>query len=38
MTDANTGDRPKPIQYVTYAYGKRLPDAMREWVAHDLAG
>ena len=30
--------RPAPIQYVAYAYGKRLPDSMRPWVAKDLAG
>jgi Family of unknown function (DUF5313) len=30
--------RPAPIQYVAYAYGKRLPDSMRPWVANDLAG
>ena len=30
--------RPAPIQYVAYAYGKRLPDSMRPWVADDLAG
>lgn len=31
-------DRPGPIQYLTYAYGRRLPDTMRTWVAKDLAG
>jgi hypothetical protein len=30
--------RPTPIQYVTYVYGRRLPDSMRSWVANDLAG
>jgi multisubunit Na+/H+ antiporter MnhG subunit len=30
--------RPTPIQYVTYVYGRRLPDSMRRWVANDLAG
>lgn len=30
--------RPSPIQYLTYAYGKRLPNSMREWVTEDLAG
>lgn len=30
--------RPTPIQYVAYSYGRRLPDAMRSWVSHDLAG
>lgn len=29
--------RPNLVQYVTYSYGRRLPDSMREWVAHDLA-
>ncbi|SIA14912.1 membrane protein [Mycobacteroides abscessus subsp. abscessus] len=31
-------DRPNLIQYIAYCYGKRLPDSMRDWVAHDLAG
>ncbi|MBB4856522.1 hypothetical protein HNP40_003943 [Mycobacteroides chelonae] len=31
-------DRPKPLQYIAYCYGRRLPDSMRQWVAHDLAG
>lgn len=26
------------MQYLAYAYGRRLPDSMREWVANDLAG
>ncbi len=31
--------RPNCVQYVAYAYGfRRLPDSMRDWVAHDLAG
>ena len=30
--------RPNFVQYVLYAYGfRRLPDSMRDWVAHDLA-
>ena len=29
---------PTPLQYVAYAYGRRLPDSMRTWVAEDLAG
>lgn len=33
-----TPDRPSPLQYVAYAYGKRLPDSMLQWVANDLAG
>jgi hypothetical protein len=31
-------DKPSPWQYLTYAYGRRLPDSMRDWVVHDLAG
>ncbi|ORB62876.1 DUF5313 domain-containing protein [Mycolicibacterium tusciae] len=30
-------NKPGPLQYIAYCYGKRLPDSMREWVAHDLA-
>lgn len=30
-------NEPNPIQYLGYCYGRRLPDSMREWVAHDLA-
>ncbi|MEE6177897.1 DUF5313 domain-containing protein [Mycobacterium sp. 050134] len=31
--------RPNVWQYVLYVYGfRRLPDSMRDWVAHDLAG
>jgi hypothetical protein len=30
--------KPTPLQYVAYAYGRRLPDSMRRWVAEDLAG
>jgi hypothetical protein len=30
--------RPTPLQYIAYCYGKRLPDALRGWVSHDLAG
>jgi len=33
-----TAARPTPWQYVTYAYGRRLPATMRNWVAEDLAG
>jgi hypothetical protein len=25
-------------QYIAYSYGRRLPDSMRTWVSHDLAG
>ncbi|BBZ27479.1 hypothetical protein MMAD_17740 [Mycolicibacterium madagascariense] len=30
-------DRPNPLQYLGYSYGRRLPASMKEWVAHDLA-
>jgi uncharacterized protein DUF5313 len=30
--------KPGPLQYIGYAYGRRLPDDMREWVRNDLAG
>ncbi|PXX12982.1 DUF5313 domain-containing protein [Mycolicibacterium moriokaense] len=30
--------KPTPLQYVAYAYGRRLPDSMHRWVANDLAG
>lgn len=30
--------RPTPWQYIAYSYGRCLPDAMGDWVAHDLAG
>ena len=31
-------DRPNPLQYVAYCYGKTLPQAMHDWVRKDLAG
>jgi hypothetical protein len=33
-----TAPQPTTLQYLAYAYGRRLPDSMREWVANDLAG
>lgn len=30
--------QPSAMQRLTYAYGKRLPDSMRDWVAADLTG
>lgn len=36
-TPTNTGT-PNLWQYLTYAYGRRLPDSMNRWVAEDLAG
>ena len=30
-------DKPNLFQYIAYSYGKRLPDSMQNWVAHDLA-
>ena len=33
-----TTNRPTPMQYVAYSYGRRLPASMAAWVAKDLAG
>ena len=33
-----SGTRPTLWQYLTYCYGRRLPDSMRDWVIHDLTG
>ncbi|MGY5309013.1 DUF5313 family protein [Nocardia gipuzkoensis] len=30
--------RPDPLQWLGYAFGRRLPDSMREWVRDDLTG
>jgi hypothetical protein len=30
--------RPNLVQYIAYSFGRRLPDSMRSWVSHDLAG
>ncbi|MEU7768267.1 DUF5313 family protein [Nocardia sp. NPDC049190] len=30
--------RPNPVQWVGYAFGRRLPDSLREWVRNDLTG
>jgi hypothetical protein len=36
---APTGrSRPNLFEYVTYCYGRQLPDSMKQWVADDLAG
>ena len=37
MTSTPPMKKPGPLQFIAYAYGKRLPDSMKEWVAHDLA-
>jgi hypothetical protein len=29
---------PNIWEYITYCYGRRLPDSMRDWVRNDLAG
>lgn len=31
-------NRPKPVPYVGYVFGRRLPDELRDWVRNDLAG
>ncbi|OBI96860.1 DUF5313 domain-containing protein [Mycobacterium sp. 1465703.0] len=33
-----TAAKPNLWQRIGYAYGRRLPDSMRNWVAQDLAG
>jgi hypothetical protein len=33
-----TAAKPTLWQRIGYAYGRRLPDSMRDWVARDLAG
>ncbi|MDM4139887.1 MULTISPECIES: DUF5313 domain-containing protein [Mycobacterium] len=33
-----TAAKPNLWQRIGYAYGRRLPDSMRDWVARDLAG
>ncbi|BDU02094.1 DUF5313 family protein [Nocardia sputorum] len=30
--------RPGPLQWIGYAFGRRLPDSMLEWVRDDLTG
>jgi hypothetical protein len=30
--------RPTLWEYIAYSYGRCLPNTMRDWVAHDLAG
>jgi Family of unknown function (DUF5313) len=30
--------KPSVWQNIAYSYGRVLPDSMRDWVAHDLAG
>lgn len=38
MANQSTRRRPKPLEYIGYCYGRRLPDSMRDWVRNDLAG
>jgi hypothetical protein len=38
MTHDTPRTRPTVWQHVTYSYGRKLPDSMRDWVAEDLAG
>ena len=35
---SNHSERPNPLQYVAYSYGKILPASMHDWVRNDLAG
>lgn len=34
----NERTKPNVWEYITYCYGRRLPDSMRDWVRNDLAG
>ena len=38
MSNAAPRRRPNLWEYITYCYGRRLPDSMRDWVRNDLAG
>jgi len=38
MSTSTPRTRPNFFEYVTYCYGRRLPNSMRQWVADDLAG
>ena len=31
-------DKPNPLQYIAYCYGRTLPASMHDWVRKDLAG
>ena len=31
-------NRPSPLQYIGYSFGRRLPEDLNEWVRNDLAG
>jgi hypothetical protein len=31
-------NRPGPLRYIGYTFGRKLPDSMREWVRNDLTG
>ncbi|WP_067710780.1 DUF5313 family protein [Nocardia yamanashiensis] len=30
--------RPNPIQWIGYAFGRKLPDQLQDWVRNDLTG
>ena len=38
MSTETARTRPNIVEYIGYCYGRRLPDSMRDWVRHDLAG
>ncbi|MHC9293500.1 DUF5313 domain-containing protein [Mycobacterium sp. LTG2003] len=38
MSEPSARSKPSFWEYVTYCYGRRLPDSMRDWVSNDLAG
>lgn len=35
---SNRNRRPGPLRWIGYAFGRRLPDSMRDWVRDDLTG
>ncbi|MGA8328407.1 MAG: DUF5313 domain-containing protein [Mycobacterium sp.] len=35
---SDSAARPNALQFIRYSGGGRLPDSMRDWVRHDLAG
>ncbi|MGV9822278.1 DUF5313 family protein [Nocardia xishanensis] len=30
--------RPNPVEWIGYAFGRKLPDSLRDWVRDDLTG
>lgn len=38
MSSPTRPQRPRPMQYLGYCFGRTLPESMRDWVRNDLAG